>query len=53
LNLEAALDAIGRGDKARARHHILVAARRRPLSARPGWVRMLGIGSPPDRGRPS
>lgn len=46
-HLEVAIDAIRRGEKVRARRHILTAARRRPLSIRPGWARMLGIGKPP------
>jgi glycosyltransferase involved in cell wall biosynthesis len=43
----AAIDAIQTGDKRRARRHILTAARIRPLSVRPGWLRMLGAGPPP------
>lgn len=46
-HLQTAIDAIQHGDKARARRHILTAARIRPISARPGWIRMLGIGSAP------
>ena len=46
-HLLTAIDAIQRGEKVRARRHILIAARRRPLSIRPGWARMLGIGAPP------
>jgi glycosyltransferase involved in cell wall biosynthesis len=45
--LEAAIDAIQAGDTARARRNVMTAARIRPLSVRPGWVRMLGLGSPP------
>ena len=30
-----------RGDRRRARHHIIAAARARPLSIRPGWLRLL------------
>jgi glycosyltransferase involved in cell wall biosynthesis len=42
-----AIDAIQTGDTPRARRHIIAAARVRPLSIRPGWIRMLGIGSAP------
>jgi glycosyltransferase involved in cell wall biosynthesis len=43
----AAIDAIQGGDRVRAKCHILSAARIRPASIRPGWVRMLGIGPVP------
>jgi hypothetical protein len=46
-HLQTAIDAIRHGDKARARRHIVKAARIQPSAIRPGWVRMLGIGSPP------
>jgi hypothetical protein len=46
-HLQTAIDAIRHGDKPRARRHISTAARIRPLSIRPGWVRMLGIGRAP------
>lgn len=46
-HLQTAIDAIRHGDRTRARRHILKAARTRPLAIRPGWVRMLGIASPP------
>ena len=36
------------GNSTRARHHVLRAARVHPPSIRPGWIRILGIGSPPD-----
>lgn len=46
-HLQTAIDASRHGDRARARRHIVKAARIRPSSIRPGWVRMLGVGSPP------
>jgi glycosyltransferase involved in cell wall biosynthesis len=46
-HLQTAIDAIQHGDLARSRRHIAQAARIRPLSIRPGWVRMLGVGPPP------
>jgi glycosyltransferase involved in cell wall biosynthesis len=46
-HLQTAIDAIRHGDTARARRHIVKAARIQPSAIRPGWVRMLGIGSPP------
>lgn len=46
-HLEAAIRAIQDGDRPRARRHILRAARVRPAAVRPGWLRMLGVGSPP------
>jgi glycosyltransferase involved in cell wall biosynthesis len=46
-HLQTAIDAIRQGDTARARRHIVKAARIQPSAIRPGWVRMLGIGSPP------
>lgn len=46
-HLQSAIDAIRLGDKARARRHIVMAARIRPAAMRLGWVRMLGIGPPP------
>lgn len=46
-HLQTAIDAIRHGDRARARRHILKAARIRPSAIRPGWVRMLGLGPPP------
>ncbi len=46
-HLTAAIDALRNRDKRGARRHIVAAARARPLSIRPGWVRMLGIGAPP------
>ena len=38
-------------EKRCARDHILRAARIHPLSVRPGWIRMIGVGFPPP-GRP-
>ena len=46
-HLQTAIDAILHGDRARARRHIVKAACINPLSIRPGWIRMLGVGSPP------
>jgi glycosyltransferase involved in cell wall biosynthesis len=46
-HMEASIYAIQNGDKPLARRHILKAARTRPRSIRPGWVRMLGLGAPP------
>lgn len=43
----AAEHAISVGDVARSRRHILTAAKTRPSAIRPGWIRMLGPGSPP------
>jgi glycosyltransferase involved in cell wall biosynthesis len=40
-HLEAAIQAKRQGDQARARKHIIAAARTRPASVRPGWVRVL------------
>ena len=49
-HLLTAIDAAQRGDCKRARRHIARAAAARPLSIRPGWIRMLGIGRPPRHG---
>ncbi len=46
-HLQTAIDARRHGDLARARRHIVRAARVRPGALRPGWVRMLGIGRAP------
>jgi glycosyltransferase involved in cell wall biosynthesis len=43
----SAIESIQGGDKARARRHILIAARSHPASIRPGWLRMLGVGAVP------
>jgi teichuronic acid biosynthesis glycosyltransferase TuaG len=43
----AAIDAIQAGDRKRSRRQILTAARLHPPSIRPGWLRMLGLGTPP------
>jgi glycosyltransferase involved in cell wall biosynthesis len=40
-HLEAAIEAKRRGDRRRSRKHIITAARTRPASVRPGWVRLL------------
>jgi glycosyltransferase involved in cell wall biosynthesis len=40
-HLEAAIRAKRRGERGRARRHILIACRARPASVRPGWIRML------------
>jgi glycosyltransferase involved in cell wall biosynthesis len=40
-HLEAAIDAQRRAEPDRARSHVLIAARSRPLSIRPGWIRLL------------
>jgi glycosyltransferase involved in cell wall biosynthesis len=45
-HLLTAIDAIQRNDVGRARRHILIAARLHPRSIRPGWARMLGVGTP-------
>jgi glycosyltransferase involved in cell wall biosynthesis len=47
-HLQTAIDARRHGDLARARRHIARAARAWPPAVRPGWVRMLGIGRPPE-----
>lgn len=46
-HLLTAIDAIRQGETGQARRHILKAARIRPSSVRPGWLRMLGVGAPP------
>ncbi len=46
-HLQTAIDARRHGDLARARRHIVRAARVRPGAVRPGWARMLGIGPAP------
>ena len=47
-HLQTAIDAIRQGDKSRARRHIITAASIKPSAVRPGWIRMLGVGSPPE-----
>ena len=46
-HLQTAIDALLHGENRRARRHVFAAARARPLSVRPGWIRILGIGPPP------
>lgn len=46
-HVEIAIDAAQHGDTSRARRHILRAAQIRPLSIRPGWIRVVGMGAPP------
>jgi glycosyltransferase involved in cell wall biosynthesis len=46
-HLITAIQELNAGHKGIARHHILRAARVHPLSIRPGWVRMFGIGPAP------
>ncbi len=46
-HLQTAIDARRHGDPVRAREHIWKAARAWPRGIRPGWVRMLGVGSAP------
>jgi glycosyltransferase involved in cell wall biosynthesis len=41
-HLEAAIRAKQRGERRRARKHIIAASRAWPMAIRPGWVRLLG-----------